>query len=99
MKHSLISYSFCTQEFPYTATTVHLEFLKGTNEPTQLLRWKQGEVWTIIHLEDVDKINKTAAEIVDDLIQQYEVPDEKQVYDLLICVFSISCTLTLYVII
>ena len=34
---------------------------------------------TVIHVEGLDKMDKTPARIMEELLQQFEVPEEKQV--------------------
>lgn len=45
---------------------------------------------TSIHIENVDKMNKTPAAIMNELLEQYNVPAEKQVRS--------ACTLCLHII-
>ncbi|XP_021962373.1 E3 ubiquitin-protein ligase HUWE1 isoform X3 [Folsomia candida] len=65
------------QDFPTTATTVHLEFAKVVAEPN-VARWKQGDTWQVIHIENVHTLAGTPADILDDIVAQYQVPPEKQ---------------------
>ena len=51
---------------------------------------KYSNLVTSIHIENVDKMNKTPAAIMNELLEQYNVPAEKQV--------RIACTVCLHII-
>jgi hypothetical protein len=51
---------------------------------------KYSNMVTSIHIENVDKMNKTPATIMNELLEQYNVPAEKQV--------RIACTVCLHII-
>ncbi|XP_044741696.1 E3 ubiquitin-protein ligase HUWE1 isoform X4 [Chrysoperla carnea] len=57
---------------PQSASTLHFEFYeeKVTHNQTSPLRY--------IHIESVDKLDKTPAEIMNELVQQYRIPQDKQ---------------------
>jgi hypothetical protein len=66
------------QDFPTTATTVHLEFAKALPESSS--RWKPGDTWQVIHIENVHSLTGTPADILDEIVSHYQVPPEKQVF-------------------
>lgn len=67
-------------DFPETATTVHLEFAKGSGDSsTSINRWKSGDIWQVVHLENVHQMKGSPAEIHDEVVKEYQVPTEKQV--------------------
>jgi hypothetical protein len=51
---------------------------------------KYSKMVTSIHIENVDKMNKTPAAIMNELLEQYNVPAEKQV--------RIACTVCPHII-
>lgn len=82
-------YTFILQPFPTSATTLHFEFYAENptvTEPsttgTSLSSTKkvgQMNLVTYIHIENVDKLGKTPAQIMNDLLKVYNVPQERQV--------------------
>lgn len=72
-----------------SATTLHFEFYAESptvSEPsttgTSLPSTKkvgQANLVTYIHIEAVDKLGKTPAQIMNDLLKVYNVPQERQV--------------------
>lgn len=72
-----------------SATTLHFEFYAESptvSEPsttgTSLPSTKkvgQTNLVTYIHIEAVDKLGKTPAQIMNDLLKVYNVPQERQV--------------------
>lgn len=62
---------------PETATTLHVEFHREENDKTKDTKHNKG--LNIIHIENVDKIHKTPAEIMKSLINIYYVPPDKEV--------------------
>lgn len=75
------------QPFPTSATTLHFEFYAENpivSEPsgTSLSSTKkvgQTNLVTYIHIENVDKLGKTPAQIMNDLLKVYNVPQDRQV--------------------
>lgn len=86
--YKLLALLFCIlQPFPASATTLHFEFYAENptvSEPsgTSLSSTKkvgQTNLVTYIHIENVDKLGKTPAQIMNDLLKVYNVPQERQV--------------------
>ncbi|KYN41565.1 E3 ubiquitin-protein ligase HUWE1, partial [Trachymyrmex septentrionalis] len=79
---------FPEKAFPTSATTLHFEFYAENptvTEPsatgTLLSSTKkvgQMNLVTYIHIENVDKLGKTPAQIMNDLLKIYNVPQERQ---------------------
>ncbi|XP_011638354.1 E3 ubiquitin-protein ligase HUWE1 isoform X5 [Pogonomyrmex barbatus] len=79
---------FPEKPFPASATTLHFEFYAENPtvaEPsatgTSLSSTKkvgQMNLVTYIHIENVDKLGKTPAQIMNDLLKVYNVPQERQ---------------------
>lgn len=73
------------KEIPASATTLHVEFhqeedataLKKESKTSDLRIIKPN--LQIIHIEHVDKLHKTPAEIMKSLVSIYYVPPEKEV--------------------
>ena len=72
-------------EFPSSATTLHFEYYAEIEKNETDDKMKDGAKKTlssnvtIINVEALDKMDKTPAKIMEELLQQYEVPVEKQV--------------------
>ena len=73
-------------EFPTSATTLHFEFyaeVERSDAPADTERSGGKKTLasnvTVIHVEGLDKMNKTPARIMEELLEQYDVPEEKQV--------------------
>ena len=68
--------------FPTSATTLHFEFYaeveKSEMEDKSGKKTLASNV-TIIHVEGLDKMDKTPARIMEELLEQFDVPEEKQV--------------------
>ena len=68
--------------FPTSATTLHFEFYaeveKSEMEDKSGKKTLASNV-TIIHVEGLDKMDKTPAKIMEELLEQFDVPEEKQV--------------------
>ncbi|XP_057320129.1 E3 ubiquitin-protein ligase HUWE1-like isoform X1 [Microplitis mediator] len=74
--------------FPPSATTLHFEYYaenptatEATNSSTGNSNTKkvgQTNLVTYIHIENVDKLGKTPAQIMNDLIKFYNVPQDRQ---------------------
>ena len=62
------------QTFPESATTLHFEFYAETPGKKNL----SSAAVTIIHLEHVDKIPESPAKIMEGLLREYQVPEDKQ---------------------
>lgn len=67
--------------FPQSATTLHFEFYAEAESGEEGKAGKKGQstTVTVIHVEGLDKMCKTPAKIMEDLLDQYNVPEEKQV--------------------
>ena len=67
-------------QFPHSATTLHFEFYAEV-EKSEDEKGKKvlSTNVTVIHVEGLDKMDKTPARIMEELLQQFEVPEEKQV--------------------
>ncbi|XP_011497625.1 PREDICTED: E3 ubiquitin-protein ligase HUWE1 [Ceratosolen solmsi marchali] len=65
--------------FPASATTLHFEFY-AENSPcsSSVKKTVQTNLVTYIHIENVDKLGKTPAQIMNDLLKMYNVPQERQ---------------------
>ena len=68
--------------FPTSATTLHFEFYAEVEKSE--MEDKSGKKTlarnvTIIHVEGLDKMDKTPARIMEELLEQFDVPEEKQV--------------------
>eukprot|EP00092_Neocalanus_flemingeri_P041280 GFUD01044951.1.p1 GENE.GFUD01044951.1~~GFUD01044951.1.p1 ORF type:complete len:4316 (+),score=1501.53 GFUD01044951.1:136-13083(+) len=67
--------------FPPSATTLHFEFYaevdKGEEGKGGVKKGQASSV-TVIHVEGLDKMEKTPAKIMEDLLEQFSVPEEKQ---------------------
>ncbi|XP_076294391.1 HECT, UBA and WWE domain containing E3 ubiquitin protein ligase 1 isoform X4 [Lasioglossum baleicum] len=81
----------CCKEFPdkplpASATTLHFEFYaenpttdaSGTTQNTGTKKIGQTNFVTYIHIENVDKLGKTPAQIMNDLLKVYNVPQDRQ---------------------
>lgn len=68
-------------EFPASATTLHFEFYAEVEKSEDEKGGKKSLASnvTVIHVEGMDKTNKTPARIMEELLEQYDVPEEKQV--------------------
>ncbi|XP_012277229.1 E3 ubiquitin-protein ligase HUWE1 isoform X2 [Orussus abietinus] len=73
--------------FPASATTLHFEFYvenvttEASNNAagtSSTRKTGQTNLVTYIHIEGVDKLNKTPAEIMNDLLKVYNVPEDRQ---------------------
>ncbi|XP_029672475.1 E3 ubiquitin-protein ligase HUWE1 isoform X6 [Formica exsecta] len=79
---------FPEKAFPASATTLHFEFyaenpiiMESSTTGTSLSSTKkvgQTNLVTYIHIENVDKLGKTPAQIMNDLLKVYNVPQERQ---------------------
>ena len=67
-------------EFPQSATTLHFEFYAEVekSEDDKGKKVLSTNV-TVIHVEGLDKMDKTPARIMEELLGQFDVPEEKQV--------------------
>jgi len=67
--------------FPPSATTLHFEFYAEADksEEGKCVKKNQTSSVTVIHVEGLDKMQKTPAKIMEDLLEQFNVPEEKQV--------------------
>jgi len=63
--------------FPPSATTLHFEFYAEV-PGEQGSKSSQSSAVTVIHVDGLDKMNKTPASIMEDMLRQYRVPEEKQ---------------------
>lgn len=74
------------KEIPASATTLHVEFHKEDEYRSPSLDLRTGELKMgkpnlhIIHIEHVDKLHKTPAEIMKSLVSLYYVPPEKEMW-------------------
>lgn len=64
---------------PFSATTLHVEFHRDVEESKDTSSKIGKNASNIIHIENVDKIHKTPAEIMKSLLGIYYVPPDKQV--------------------
>ncbi|PNF30505.1 hypothetical protein B7P43_G09941, partial [Cryptotermes secundus] len=65
--------------FPPSSTTLHFEYYSEVSESTLVSgKGKYSNLITSIHMESVDKMNKTPAMIMNELLEQYSVPADKQ---------------------
>lgn len=74
--------------FPPSATTLHFEYYaenptatEATNSSTgnsNIKKVGQTNLVTYIHIENVDKLGKTPAQIMNDLLKFYNVPQDRQ---------------------
>jgi len=66
--------------FPPSATTLHFEFYAEADksEEGKCVKKNQTSSVTVIHVEGLDKMQKTPAKIMEDLLEQFNVPEEKQ---------------------
>jgi len=66
--------------FPPSATTLHFEFYAEVDKGEEGKGGKKGQASsvTVIHVEGLDKMEKTPAKIMEDLLEQFSVPEEKQ---------------------
>ena len=63
--------------FPSSATTLHFEFYAEGREVEG--RWAaQSTSVTVIHMEGLDRMEKTPAAIMEELLKIHQVPEEKQ---------------------
>ncbi|XP_014203791.1 E3 ubiquitin-protein ligase HUWE1 isoform X2 [Copidosoma floridanum] len=75
--------------FPVSATTLHFEFYaespsasdtsSGTTGSGSAKKTAQTNLLTYIHIENIDKLGKTPAHIMNDLLKVYNVPQDRQV--------------------
>lgn len=63
---------------PASATTLHVEFHKDEIKSKTQQQVGKSNI-CIIHIEHVDKINKTPASIMKSLMSMYSIPVEKEV--------------------
>lgn len=78
------------QPFPASATTLHFEFyaenpsvpetsvIAGASLPSTK-KVGQTNLVTYIHIENIDELGDTPAQIMNDLLKVYNVPQERQV--------------------
>ncbi|XP_063994967.1 E3 ubiquitin-protein ligase HUWE1 isoform X2 [Diachasmimorpha longicaudata] len=71
--------------FPVSATTLHFEYYAEnpttsaeTPSTPNLRKTSQTNLVTYIHIENVDKLGKTPAQIMNDLLKYYNVPQDRQ---------------------
>ncbi|BFZ10773.1 hypothetical protein BsWGS_13813 [Bradybaena similaris] len=78
--------------FPPSATTLHFEFYTENKESKNKKLPGPATVIQSIHLENVDKTEHLPSRIMEDILEMYDVPDEKQVllftHIRLACLFS-----------
>lgn len=86
---SILKHFYCfIQPFPSSATTLHFEFYAENPTVTEsaittnisIKKIGQTNYATYIHIEGVDKLGKTPAQIMNDLLKIYNVPQDRQVY-------------------
>ncbi|KAK5639592.1 hypothetical protein RI129_012084 [Pyrocoelia pectoralis] len=68
---------------PHSATTLHFEFHKDHSmdkESKELKDAKLKKSSSYIHIENVDKLNKTPAEIMKGLVHLYFIPPDKEMW-------------------
>ncbi|XP_076681578.1 HECT, UBA and WWE domain containing E3 ubiquitin protein ligase 1 isoform X3 [Andrena cerasifolii] len=82
----------CCKEYPdkplpVSATTLHFEFyaenanasdVSSTPSSTGTKKLGQTNFVTYIHIENVDKLGKTPAQVMNDLLKVYNVPQDRQ---------------------
>ncbi|XP_018898771.2 E3 ubiquitin-protein ligase HUWE1 isoform X2 [Bemisia tabaci] len=80
---------------PSTATTVHYEFRSNNewNSEHNFKSYKKGSAHCI-HLDNVDKMGRSPAEIMDGIVQGYEVPIPNATY--LFTHIRLACNFTNY---
>ncbi|CAL1528834.1 unnamed protein product [Lymnaea stagnalis] len=80
--------------FPPSATTLHFEFYTESKEDKSNRKLQPGTATVIqsIHMENVDKTGRMPSQIMEDILDSYDVPEEKQVllftHIRLACLFS-----------
>ncbi|KAH9508169.1 E3 ubiquitin-protein ligase huwe1, partial [Bulinus truncatus] len=80
--------------FPSSATTLHFEFYIEAKEDKCNKRFSHGSATVIqsIHMENVDRTGKMPSQIMEDILDAYDVPQDKQVllftHVRLACLFS-----------
>ncbi|XP_078001474.1 E3 ubiquitin-protein ligase HUWE1-like [Glandiceps talaboti] len=65
------------QDFPASATTLHFEFYVESKD-SKGPRKSTGNVVSIIHIDNVDKVADSPALIMEDLMKTFDVPKDKQ---------------------
>ena len=77
----LTYFAFFFQAFPLSATTLHFEFYSEAPSNLGNAREKKlrQSVISVIHMDHVDQRGKSSAEIMEDLLASYNVPEDKQV--------------------
>ena len=80
-------------QFPQSATTLHFEFYAEVekSEDDKGKKVLSTNV-TVIHVEGLDKMDKTPARIMEELLGQFDVPEEKQVRNGLPCNSKVTKT-------
>ncbi|EFA10984.1 E3 ubiquitin-protein ligase HUWE1 [Tribolium castaneum] len=68
------------ETLPFSATTVHVEFHRESDDPKEAPSKNSKNSPHIIHIEHVDKIHRTPAEIMKSLLGIYYVPPDKQMW-------------------
>ena len=69
-------------EFPSSATTLHFEFyaeVEKSEADDKTGKKTLASNVTVVHVEGLDKMDKTPAKIMEELLEHYDVPEEKQV--------------------
>ncbi|KAH9507521.1 E3 ubiquitin-protein ligase huwe1 [Bulinus truncatus] len=66
--------------FPSSATTLHFEFYIEAKEDKCNKRFSHGSATVIqsIHMENVDRTGKMPSQIMEDILDAYDVPQDKQ---------------------
>ncbi|XP_050313082.1 E3 ubiquitin-protein ligase HUWE1 isoform X3 [Anthonomus grandis grandis] len=67
---------------PASATTLHVEFHKedSKNGKAESPKGQKSSAVNIIHIEHIDKLHKTPAEIMRQLVSMYYVPQDKEMW-------------------
>ncbi|CAH1264453.1 HUWE1 [Branchiostoma lanceolatum] len=73
----------CCQDLPFTsypasATTLHFEFYTEVSDEKSTPGKKSVNAVQCIHIENVDKVAQSPAEIMENLLKVYNVPKDKQ---------------------
>lgn len=76
---------------PTEATSNATMTAASTIGPSNTKKISQTNLVTYIHIENVDKLGKTPAQIMNDLLKVYNVPPDRQVrYFILLMIYSES---------
>ncbi|XP_068082120.1 E3 ubiquitin-protein ligase HUWE1 [Anabrus simplex] len=69
-------------DYPPSSSVLHYEYYAEVPESNQTASGKcknYSNSLTVLHIENLDKLNKTPAEIMNDIVEHYSVPKDKQI--------------------